>query len=103
MSKFVAGHMTRIMCSVNFGIGKIPTHCSKEALVLLPLSVSGLFLLKSPSPDFCTETLTLLLFMFIKGSTFIPMLFLNIVFCMKQRFFCNWPKLISLEHLECNL
>ena len=51
----MAGHMTRIMCSVNFGIGKIPTHCSKEALVTLPLSVSGLFLLKSPSPNFCTE------------------------------------------------
>ena len=89
----MAGHMTRIMCSVNFGIGKIPTHCSKEALVTLPLSVSGLFLLKSPSPHFCTETLTLLLFMFIKGSTFIPMLFLNIVFCMKQTFFLQLSKM----------
>ena len=88
----MAGHMTRIMCSVNFGIGKIPTHCSKEALVLLPLSVSGPFLLKSPYPNFCTETLTLLLFMFIKGSTFIPMLFLNIVFCMKKNFFLQLAK-----------
>ena len=32
-----------LVCSNNFGISKIPTHCLKEALVTWPLSASGLF------------------------------------------------------------
>ena len=35
-------HKIICMCSVNFGISKIPTHCLKEALVTCPVTAGGL-------------------------------------------------------------
>ena len=46
------------MCSVNFGISKIPTHCLKEALVTRRLSARGLLdkLGISSMTDLCLKT-----------------------------------------------
>ena len=44
------------MCLSILGINKIPTHCLKEALVMLPLSASVLFLKRRP-PGFMRSKL----------------------------------------------
>ena len=51
------------MCSVNFGISKIPTHFLKEALVTCPFGASGLLVLTKVifSTDFSVIIFSILL------------------------------------------